>query len=109
MANDIKIINAILSINSNAKVVVSGAVLDTCTIQWMDGTAEITKADIATKITQLQTAYDNLDYSRTRANAYNQIQEQLDQLYHDMTAEKLDATGEWYKAIKKVKDDNPKD
>jgi len=25
-----------------------------------------------------------------------------------MTADKLDVTGEWYKAVKKVKDDNPK-
>ena len=44
-----------------------------------------------------------------RATAYNKVKDQLDQLYHDMTAGKLDATGEWYKAIKKVKDDNPKD
>ena len=29
-------------------------------------------------------------------------------LYKDMLAGKLDATGEWAKAIKKVKDDNPK-
>ena len=36
------------------------------------------------------------------------FKEQLDQLYHDMTAGKLDATGEWHKAIKAVKDANPK-
>ena len=29
-------------------------------------------------------------------------------LYHDMTAGKGDKTGDWYKAVKKVKDDNPK-
>ena len=39
---------------------------------------------------------------------YADIGEQLDQLYHDMTAGKLDATGEWHKAIKAVKDANPK-
>ena len=37
-----------------------------------------------------------------------EIKEQLDQLYHDMTAGKLDATGEWHKAIKAVKDATPK-
>jgi hypothetical protein len=29
-------------------------------------------------------------------------------LYHDMTASKGDKTGEWYKAIKAIKDANPK-
>ena len=37
------------------------------------------------------------------------VVEQLDQLYHDMTAGKLDATGEWHKAVKAVKDANPKE
>jgi|TARA_B110000483_G_scaffold93889_1_gene115660 hypothetical protein len=45
----------------------------------------------------------------TRANEYKQLKEQLDLLYHDMTAGKLDNTGEWHKHIKKVKDDNPKE
>jgi|TARA_R110000803_G_scaffold59426_2_gene117997 hypothetical protein len=45
----------------------------------------------------------------SRKVAYGNIENQLDQLYHDMTAGKLDATGEWHKAIKKVKDDNPKE
>ena len=42
------------------------------------------------------------------ADAYDSITDQLDKLYHDMTAGKLDVTGEWHKAVKKVKDDNPK-
>ena len=40
--------------------------------------------------------------------AYPSIGDQLDMLFHDMTAGKGDKTGEWYKAVKKVKDDNPK-
>ena len=48
------------------------------------------------------------EYQRTRAVAYEEVKEQLDQLYHDMTAGKLDATGEWHKAIKAVKDATPK-
>ena len=39
---------------------------------------------------------------------YPTIGEQLDLLYKDMTAGKLDTTGEWHKTIKAVKDDNPK-
>ena len=40
--------------------------------------------------------------------AYTSIGDQLDMLFHDMTAGKGDKTGEWYKAIVKVKADNPK-
>ena len=47
-------------------------------------------------------------YIRARQGAYASIGDQLDLLYHDMTAGKGDKTGEWYKAVKKVKDDNPK-
>ena len=35
---------------------------------------------------------------------YAEIKEQLDLLYHDMAADKGDKTGEWFKAIKAVKD-----
>ena len=57
---------------------------------------------------RLQAIYDGNAYQRTRAAAYEEVKEQLDQLYHDMTAGKLDATGEWHKAIKAVKDATPK-
>ena len=48
-------------------------------------------------------------YVEKREKAYAQIKEQLDLLYHDMAADKGDKTGEWFKAIKAVKDANPKD
>ena len=44
----------------------------------------------------------------TRASEYPELKEQLDLLYKDMAADKGDKTGEWFKAVKKVKDDNPK-
>ena len=40
------ITEAILKINKDAQVNVSGNDLDTCTIEWSEGTAEISKADI---------------------------------------------------------------
>ena len=43
-----------------------------------------------------------------RVAEYPRTNIQLDQLYHDMTAGKLDATGEWHKSITKVKTENPK-
>ena len=48
------------------------------------------------------------DYSRARQSAYAAIGDQLDMLYHDMVADKGDKTGDWFAAVKKVKDDNPK-
>jgi len=50
----------------------------------------------------------NNGYIRARQEAYAAIGDQLDMLYHDMTDSKGDKTGNWYKAVKKVKDDNPK-
>ena len=47
-------------------------------------------------------------YVRDRQESYPALGEQLDMLYHDMTSSKGDKTGDWYKAVKKVKDDNPK-
>ena len=44
----------------------------------------------------------------TRKQSYDSIGNQLDLLYHDMTSGKLDATGEWHKSIKAIKDANPK-
>ena len=95
------ILEAILKINPNAKVNIIGDDVDTCTIEWVDGTAEISKADIQAKI-------DETEYQRDRGKAYAQVKEQLDLLYHDMVADKGDKTGEWFKHIKKVKSDNPK-
>jgi len=76
-----------------------------------DGGAKPSESDCTTGLSNLQTAWDleNDSYKSNRVAAYNKIQDQLDQLYHDITAGKLDKTGEWYKAIKKVKDDNPKE
>jgi hypothetical protein len=40
---------------------------------------------------------------------YLGLTEQLDLLYKDMLADKGDKTGDWFAAVKKVKDDNPKE
>ena len=48
-----RIIDAILAINPSAKVVTRGSDIDTIEIDWLEGTAEISKADIQTKLTEL--------------------------------------------------------
>ena len=78
-------------------------------LEWKDGSqTEPTTSEIDAEVARLQAIYDGNAYQRTRADAYEEVKEQLDQLYHDMTAGKLDATGEWHKAIKAVKDATPK-
>ena len=44
------IIETILKINSNAKVVVKGNDINTCEIEWLENTTPISKADIEAQI-----------------------------------------------------------
>ena len=100
MANEITKTDALLSLKPNAEWVLRGD-----TLEWLDEEETEPSSDaIAAEVTRLQGIYDNNDYQRTRAAAYPELKEQLDKLYHDMTAGKLDATGEWHKTIKAVKD-----
>ncbi len=48
------------------------------------------------------------EYIGKRRESYPSIPEQLDLLYKDMVAGKMDATGSWATRIKAVKDANPK-
>ena len=97
-------IDALQSLKPKAEWVLRGDVLE-----WLDAVqTEPTQSEIDAEVTRLQAIYDGNAYQRTRADAYEEVKEQLDQLYHDMTAGKLDATGEWHKAIKAVKDATPK-
>ena len=93
------IIEAILKINSNAKVAITDN--DINQIEWLDGTTPISKADIETKMAELQTAYDNNKYQRDRALEYPSLKDQLDKIYHS-------GIDEWKKIIKATKDKYPK-
>ena len=75
-------------------------------IEWWDGVkpSEINIIEEGVKVEQK--IIDDTKYQRDRK--YPELGEQLDLLYHDMTAGKGDKTGEWYKAVNKVKTDNPK-
>ena len=49
------IIKAILKINPNAVVTVRGTDINTCEIEWLEGTTPIPKADIEAKMAELPT------------------------------------------------------
>ena len=99
------IVDSILKINPNAKVTVRGNDINTCEIEWLNGTTPIPKADIEAKMVEVQAEYDANQYQRDRATAYPSIQDQLDMQYWD----KVNGTTNWEDAIAKVKSDNPKD
>ena len=73
------------------------------TYTYVNGVA--TKGD---KIVIDESELDSDTHSEARLQAYPAIAEQLDKLYHDIDEGKVDKTGEFYKAIKAVKDANPK-
>ncbi len=75
-------------------------------INYLDDQTPPTESAIDAEVKRLQAEYDAKEYQRDRL--YPDMREQLDLLFHDMTAGKGDKTGEWYKAVKKVKDDTPK-
>ena len=74
--------------------------------EWMDEREQPTDAEISTKKTELQAEYDVNQYQRDRV--YPQLGEQFDKLWHDIDAGTLDNTGEFFTALKAVKDANPK-
>ena len=96
------IIDAILKINPNAEVVVRGNDINTCEIEWHNGTTPIPKADIEAKMVELQADYDAKQYQRDRATAYPSMADQLDDIYHNG----IDA---WKATIKTIKDKYPKE
>ena len=77
--------------------------------EWNLDIAQPTADQIASYETAGNTAETLNGVLNTRATAYPELKEQLDLLYKDMAADKGDKTGEWFKAVKKVKDDNPKE
>jgi len=64
------IIKAILKINPNAIVTVRGTDIDTCEIEWLEGTTPISKADIEAKMVEVQAEYDAEEWKRNRQSEY---------------------------------------
>ena len=97
------IISAILALDPNAEVSVSGESLDG--IEWHDGNPNnITNDQITAKQAELQAAYDSLQYQRDRAVEYAPLEEQLDMQYWDS----INGTTTWKDHIAEVKSKYPK-
>ena len=104
------IIEAILKINPNAVVTVVGCNIDTCEIQWLEGTTPISKADIEAKMNKMANEPEESTYAEQRRNAYPPVGDQLDMLWHsiDQNPELKQKYFDFYEAIKQVKVKYPK-
>jgi hypothetical protein len=98
----------ILKINPNAQFTVKGEDIDTCEIEWHNGTTPISKADIEAKMVEVQAEYDAKQYQRDRV--YPSIGDQLDMLWHsiDQNPALKSQYFDFYEAIKAVKVKHPK-
>lgn len=110
------IIDAIKSLDADAQVVVNGEPSNQAEYESQvifisgadeDGNAiykdtqDFTWEQVSTKKAELQTAYDNNEYQRKRADEYPSIADQLDDIYHN-------GVDGWKTTIKATKDKYPK-
>jgi hypothetical protein len=104
------IIEAILKINPNAQVVVRGSDINTCEIEWHEGTTPISKADIEAKMNEMANEPEQSAYAEQRRNAYPPIGDQLDMLWHsiDKDPQLKSKYFDFYESIKAVKVKYPK-
>ena len=70
--------------------------------------AQPTPAELASVEAAADAALAALKLSSVRERAYPSLGDQLDNLYRDILADKLDATGDFAVAIKAIKDAHPK-
>ena len=102
------VVEAILKINPNAEVSVSGD--DINTIVWENGTTPIPKADIEAKMNEMANEPEQSNYAQQRRNAYPEIGDQLDMLWHsiDQDSQLKSKYFNFYEALKAVKVKYPK-
>ena len=69
-------------------------------VKWYSEKEQPSKEAIQAKLKELEDEYEKQAYARSRAESYDPIPEQLDQIYHDIDG--------WKARIKSVKDKFPK-
>ena len=84
----------------------SGGYIETWNV---DGLAKPNDSQLNALASNATKDLNNAVIRKTRKTGYGTIGDQLDLLYKDLVAGKVDATGEWAKKIKAVKDANAKE
>ena len=105
----VSMMQAILELVPDAKCAIEGNDLSTLVWDETNESSVPSDKDIEAKYKELEESWKTTEEPRVdRKIAYPAIEEQLDKLFHDIDAGKLDKTGQFYKAIKAVKEANPK-
>jgi len=94
-----EILKGIIKINPNAQVVVRGNDLNTCEIEWHNGTPPIPKEKILAILPQVEKEIKTI---QNRVKEYGSWQDQLDEIYH----KGIDA---WKARIASIKAKYPKE
>ena len=94
---------AIKKINPNAQFTINAD--DINQITWLNGTTPIPKADIEAKMNEMANEPKQSNYAQQRRNAYPEIGDQLDMLWHsiDQDPQLKSKYFDFYEAIKAVK------
>ena len=109
MATIEAIFKAVKIINPNAEMSITENNLDS--IIWENGTNPISKSDIEAKMNEMSNKPEQSAYAEQRRNAYPEIGDQLDMLWHsiDQDPQLKSKYFDFYEAIKAVKVKYPKD
>jgi hypothetical protein len=94
-----EILKTILKINPQAQVTVRGSDINTCEIEWHNGTTQISKEEILAMIPIVEQEINTIN---NRVKEYGSWQSQLDEIYHNG----IDA---WKKRITNIKNKYPKE
>ena len=100
-----QIVDAILAINSDAEVVIRGDDLDTCVIKWCNGTSEISKSDIESKMTELTNAEPMKELRKQR----DLILAESDWMSFSDSPDISDAWKTYRQALRDITDQTPSD
>jgi len=108
MANNIDMAQAIKAINPSAEFRYEDDNYET--IQWLNGTTPISKAEIEAKMNEMGNEPEQSNYAQQRKNAYPEIGDQLDMLWHsiDQDPQLKSKYFNFYEALKAVKVKYPK-
>jgi hypothetical protein len=108
MANNIDMAQAIKAINPSAEFRYEDDNYET--IQWLNETTPISKAEIEAKMNEMANEPEQSNYAQQRRNAYPEIGDQLDMLWHTIDKdEKLQGKYfDFYQTLKTVKVKFPK-
>jgi hypothetical protein len=94
-----EILKTILKINPQAQVTVRGSDINTCEIEWHNGTTQISKEEILAMIPIVEQEINTIN---NRVKEYGSWQSQLDEIYHNG----IDA---WKQRIASIKTKYPKE